>query len=139
MSVADEVNKSVKGGEPLDPIAIDEAEKKKRLAAREIENAANAARLAGTDSKTVGEMSAESTATVSDKFVPPKTSQEVSGGLGSTAVPQQWDTSVPQDGIDKSKEPQEKFVPKKKSDEKSGSIGPSSEVPQQTSTGKDGI
>jgi hypothetical protein len=137
MSVVDDVNKAASGGEHIDYDKLTEEQKRKILAGEKIiENPANAARLAGSDSKTLGDISAESTTTPSDKFVPEKTPQVKSGSVGpSSEVPQQWDSNVPKDGVDK----QGENIRKKEPQSKNKGVGPSSEVPQQSDKGKDGI
>jgi hypothetical protein len=140
--VVKEVNQAASGGSgSSDPMAIDAREKAKLAAQnKEIENAANAARLAGSDSKVLGDMPMPSLANPADKFVPAMVPQVKDGSVGaSSEVPQGYDSDVPKDGIDKGKSPEDEFVPKKTPQAKSGSVGPSSEVPQKTDSGKDGI
>lgn len=96
--VAEEVNKSEKGGKVVDVMAIDAAEKAKIGAGKFIDNPENAARLAGTDSKDKT-IASESIAGPQDAVVPPESSDVVSGPLSGMAkgVPQQTDKG--KDGI----------------------------------------
>jgi hypothetical protein len=134
MGVAEEVNKSEKGGKVIDIMAIDAAEKANILAGEKvIDNLENAARMAGTSSKDTM-ISSESIAGPQDAVVPPKSSDVVTGGLGSTQVPQQWDTKVPQDGVEK-----QSIDAKFDGTGKEKGIPSSTGVPQQTDKGKDGV
>ena len=133
--VAEEINKSVGSGKKVDVMAIDAAEKAKIGTGKFIDNPENAARMAGTSSKDT-KISSESIAGPQDSEVPPKSSNVISGPLSgmSTSVPQQWDTKVPQDGIEK-----QPIVAKFDGQTVEKGIPSSTGVPQQTDKGKDGV
>jgi hypothetical protein len=87
MSVVDDVNKSVGGAKTPDLMAIDAAEKAKILAqAKDLMKSAEA-QIAEAQRL----LASVDLGSPSDKFVPPKTPQIKSGGLGSTEVAQQTD------------------------------------------------
>jgi hypothetical protein len=137
--VVKEVNEAKSGGKHIDTMAIDAEEKGKIFAGEKvIVNPINAKRLAGTDEKDAHNLDMESLAGPQDEVVPEKSSDAVTGGLGSTEVKQQWDTSGPKEGVEKDAY---STIPPKFSGQqvKSKGIPSSSEVPQQTDAGKDGI
>jgi hypothetical protein len=133
--VAEEVNKSVSGGKKVDVMAIDAAEKAKIGAGKFIDNPENAARMAGTSSKDT-KISSESITGPQDAVVPPESSQVVSGPLMgmSKGVAQQFDSNVPQDGVEK-----QGIVAKFDGSTVEKGIPASKGVPQQTDEGKDGV
>lgn len=133
--VMEEVNKSESGGKKVDVMAIDAAEKAKIGAGKFIDNPCNAERMAGTASKD-DMISSESIAGPQDKVVPPESSDVVTGPLMgmSKGVPQQWDSNVPQDGVEK-----KAIVAKFDGSKVEKGIPSSTGVPQQTDKGKDGV
>jgi hypothetical protein len=134
--VVKEINEAKTGGKKVDVMAIDMAEKAKIMAGEmDIVNPANARRLAGDDSKDVM-IGTESTAGPQDEVVPPKSSDVVTGPLMgmSKGVPQQIDSSGPEDGIEDAG-----IDAKFDGSGKPKGVPSSTGVPQQTDKGKDGV
>ena len=139
--VVKEVNEAKSGGKHIDVMAIDAAEKAAIQAGEKvIVNPINAKRLGGTDEKDAHNLDMESLAGPQDEVVPEKSSDTVTGPLSgmSSQVKQQIDSSGPKEGVEKDAY---STIPPKFSGQqvKSKGIPSSSEVPQQTDVGKDGI